>query len=85
MKAATHPAFSAPINPEAACEAVFVKLAEGLSLRRLWVAILQNLNATASSTGGVVLGLYSREKLAEDVLTFPEVGGFVGMAYSSQP
>ena len=36
--------------------------------------------------GGVVLGLYPREKLAEDALTSPEGSGFAGvtLAYNAQ-
>lgn len=36
--------------------------------------------------GGVVLGLYPREKLAEDALTSPEGGGFAGvtLAYNAR-
>ena len=36
--------------------------------------------------GGVVLGLYPREKLAEDALTSPEGGGFSGvtLAYNAR-
>jgi catechol 2,3-dioxygenase-like lactoylglutathione lyase family enzyme len=55
--------------------------------RKFYTEILGWKPASASSdevaffqAGGVVLGLYPREKLAEDALTSPEGGGFAGVA-----
>ena len=61
--------------------------------RKFYIEILGWKPASASSddvaffqAGGVVLGLYPREKLAEDALTSPESNGFAGitLAYNAR-
>ena len=61
--------------------------------RKFYVETLGWKPASASNddvvffqAGGVVLGLYPREKLAEDALTSPEGNGFAGitLAYNAQ-
>jgi len=60
--------------------------------RKFYIEILGWELASASSddvvffqAGGVVFGLYPREKLAEDALTSPEGSGFAGvtLAYNA--